>query len=58
MLMVADMVGNASRLILVDAPPILNDLPYLRKSEGTFLAEGVVSRKKQLLPVVLGLLEE
>jgi manganese-dependent inorganic pyrophosphatase len=58
MLMVTDVVGNASRLILVDAPPILDDLPYLRKPDGTFMAEGVVSRKKQLLPVVLGLLEE
>jgi manganese-dependent inorganic pyrophosphatase len=58
MLMVTDVVGNASRLILVDAPPILDDMPYLRKSDGTFLAEGMVSRKKQLLPAVLGLLEE
>ena len=58
MLMVTDVVGNASRLVLVNAPTILDDMPYLRKSDGTFLAEGVVSRKKQLLPVVLGLLEE
>jgi manganese-dependent inorganic pyrophosphatase len=58
MLMVTDVVGSSSRLVLVDAPPVLDDLPYLRKTDGTFLAEGVVSRKKQLLPVVLGLLEE
>ena len=43
---------------VVNAPPILDDLPYLRRPDGTFLAAGVVSRKKQLLPFVLGLLEE
>jgi len=58
MLMVTDVVDNASRLILFDAPATLDNLPYIRKPDGTFLATGVVSRKKQLLPVVLGLLEE
>lgn len=58
MLMVTDVVDNTSRLVLVNAPPILDDLPYPRQSDGTRLASGVVSRKKQLLPVVLGLLEE
>ena len=32
--------------------------PLTAKGRRTHLAEGVVSRKKQLLPVVLGLLEE
>jgi hypothetical protein len=36
---------------------VLDDLPYLRQPDGTFQADGMVSRKKQLLPVVLGLLE-
>lgn len=58
MLMVTDVVKNTSRLLTVKAPPILDDLPYPRKSDGTRLASGVVSRKKQLLPVVLGLLED
>ena len=58
MLMVTDVVDNSSRLLLVNAPPILDDLPYPRQLDGTRLAAGVVSRKKQLLPVVLGLLEE
>jgi hypothetical protein len=40
------------------APPILDDLPYPPLSDGTRDAQGVVSRKKQLLPVVLGLLEK
>lgn len=58
MLMVTDVVENVSRLVMVNAPPILDDLPYLRQGDDTLLASGVVSRKKQLLPVVLGLLEE
>jgi manganese-dependent inorganic pyrophosphatase len=57
MLMVTDVVDNNSRLLLVNAPPILNDLPYPLLPDGTRRAESVVSRKKQLLPVVLGLLE-
>lgn len=58
MLMVTDVVNNSSRLILVNAPPVLDDLPYPRQPDGTRLAQGVVSRKKQLLPIVLGLLED
>jgi manganese-dependent inorganic pyrophosphatase len=57
MLMVTDVVRGSSRLILTNEPPELSDLPYPPQSDGTRLAEGVVSRKKQLLPVVLGLLE-
>ena len=57
MLMVTDVVDNSSRLVLVNAPPILDDLPYPRQIDGTRLAGGIVSRKKQLLPVILGLLE-
>lgn len=58
MLMVTDVVRGSSRLLLVNEPPALSDLPYPRQPDGTRLAEGVVSRKKQLLPVVLGLLED
>ncbi len=58
MLMVTDVVGNSSRLVMVNPPPIMEGLPYPRLQDGTLQAEGVVSRKKQLLPVVLGLLEE
>lgn len=57
MLMVTDVVGGNSRLIAVNAPPILEDLPYPILPDGTRRADGVVSRKKQLLPAVLGLLE-
>lgn len=58
LLMVTDVVDNTSRLVLVNAPPVLDDLPYPQQPDGSRLAAGVVSRKKQLLPVVLGLLEE
>jgi manganese-dependent inorganic pyrophosphatase len=57
MLMVTDVVDNVSRLVLVNEPPILDDLPYPRQPDGTRMASGVVSRKKQLLPTILGLLE-
>lgn len=58
MLLVTDVVRGSSRLIVSsDPPPILADLPYPPLHDGTRDAAGVVSRKKQLLPVVLGLLE-
>jgi manganese-dependent inorganic pyrophosphatase len=57
MLMVTDVVRGSSRLLAAGEPPELSDLPYPPTADGTRLAEGVVSRKKQLLPVVLGLLE-
>ncbi len=58
MLLVTDVVRGTSRLLLSsNPPPILDDLPYPALSDGTRDAPGVVSRKKQLLPAVLGLLE-
>jgi inorganic pyrophosphatase/exopolyphosphatase len=57
MLMVTDVVRSSSSLILSHAPPILEELPYRPQDDGTLLAAGVVSRKKQLLPAILGLLE-
>jgi manganese-dependent inorganic pyrophosphatase len=58
MLMVTDVVRGSSRLLLTDSSPaILEELPYPPLQDGTRLAEGVVSRKKQLLPGVLSLLE-
>jgi manganese-dependent inorganic pyrophosphatase len=58
MMMVTDVVRGSSRLMITDDLPLLGELPYPRQADGTLLAEDVVSRKKQLLPVVLGLLEE
>ncbi len=58
MLMITDVVNSSSRLVLTDdAPPEIEDLPYPPLQDDTLDAVGVVSRKKQLLPVVLGLLE-
>jgi manganese-dependent inorganic pyrophosphatase len=56
-LMVTDVVRSSSRLILSNPPPVLEELPYAAQGDKTRIAEGVVSRKKQLLPVVLGILE-
>jgi len=58
MLMVTDVVRGSSRIIFSNPPVELEELPYLPQPDNTKLAEGVVSRKKQLLPVVLGLLEK
>ncbi|MGE5251140.1 MAG: DHHA2 domain-containing protein [Bacteroidota bacterium] len=58
MLMITDVVRGTSRLLFsVSPPPILDELPFPPLPDGTRDAAGVVSRKKQLLPVVLGLLE-
>src|SRR6266542_1244954 len=58
MLLITDVVRGSSRLIISsDPPPLLADLPYPPLPDGTRDAPGVVSRKKQLLPGVLGLLE-
>ncbi len=56
LLMVTDVVRGSSRLLLSNPPVILDDLPYPLQDDGTRHARGVVSRKKQLLPAVLGLL--
>ncbi len=56
-LMVTDVVRGSSRILTIDAPPVLEDLPYILQGDKTYLAEGVVSRKKQLLPTVLAMLE-
>lgn len=58
MLMVTDVVNNTSALLSVNRPASLDELPYSKRSNDVFIADGVVSRKKQLLPVVLGLLEK
>jgi manganese-dependent inorganic pyrophosphatase len=56
-LMVTDVVRRTSRLLVTDIVPALDVLPYPRLPDGTLDAQGIVSRKKQLLPAVLGALE-
>jgi manganese-dependent inorganic pyrophosphatase len=59
MLLITDVVRGTSRLLLTSNPPsVLDDLPYPPRPDGTRDAQGVVSRKKQLLPALLGLLEK
>lgn len=55
--MVTDVVRGDSRLLWTGETDRLRDLPYTRLDDGTLNAPGVVSRKKQLLPNVLALLE-
>jgi len=58
-LLITDIVRGTSRLLISSkATPMLDDLPYPPLPDGTRDATGVVSRKKQLLPVILGLLEK
>jgi len=58
-LLVTDVVRGSSRLLMTSPnPPILDELPYPLLADGTRDAPGVVSRKKQLLPALLGLLEK
>ncbi len=56
-LMITDVVQSSSRLIFANPPPVFDDLPYPGSQDGTRFAKGVVSRKKQLLPVILSILE-
>jgi manganese-dependent inorganic pyrophosphatase len=56
-LMVTNVVRGHSRLVLAGRRERLNDLPYDLLPDGTLDAPDVVSRKKQLLPSILGLLE-
>lgn len=57
LMMVTDVVRGSSRLILEQPPAILEDLPYKHNSDGTLIADDLVSRKKQLVPAILSLLE-
>lgn len=57
MLMVTDVVAGTSRMLITDEVAALGVLPYAHREDGTLAADGVVSRKKQLLPAVLSALE-
>lgn len=58
MLLITDVVRGTSRLLISNPPHILDELPFPPLPDGTRQADGIVSRKKQLLPAVLGLLEK
>jgi manganese-dependent inorganic pyrophosphatase len=57
-LMVTDVVRGSSRLVLKNSPAILEDLPFRKNPDGTLMATDVVSRKKQLVPAIISLLED
>jgi manganese-dependent inorganic pyrophosphatase len=57
-LMVTDVVRGSSRLVLENPPAILEDLPFRHSADGTLIANDVVSRKKQLVPAIISLLED
>ena len=56
-LMITDVVRGSSRLLMENPPPILDDLPYRKNPDGTLIAKDIVSRKKQLVPTILSLME-
>ncbi|MCJ7520528.1 MAG: DHH family phosphoesterase [Anaerolineaceae bacterium] len=56
-LMITDVVRGSSRLLMENAPPILEDLPFRKNTDGTLIAKDIVSRKKQLVPAILSLME-
>jgi len=56
-LMATDIVRSTSRLVIAGNKNLLNDLPFEQLPDGTIEATSIVSRKKQLLPAVLGLVE-
>lgn len=56
-LMVTDVVRGSSRILMVNPPAIFEDLPFTKQNDGTLLAKGMVSRKKQLVPIILSQLE-
>lgn len=56
-LMVTDVVRGSSRLLLDNALPLLADLPFKKEIDGTLFAKDIVSRKKQLVPAIMSLME-
>ena len=56
-LMVTDVVRGSSKILAENTPAILDDLPFEKNQDGTLSAKGMVSRKKQLVPTILSLLE-
>ncbi len=56
-LMITDVVRGSSNVLMENPPAILADLPFVRNPDGTLSAKDLVSRKKQLVPAILSLLE-
>ena len=56
-LMVTDILETRSRLVTSGTTHLLDGLPYARLDDGTFDLPGIVSRKKQLIPAILSILQ-
>jgi manganese-dependent inorganic pyrophosphatase len=56
-LMITDIVENDSLLVCVGDPRYFERMPFSRKTDHVWDMPGVVSRKKQLLPTLLGMLQ-
>ncbi len=56
-LMVTDIIQNNSILVAVGNNRYLERMPFAKKGEGWWDLPGVVSRKKQLLPTLLNMLQ-
>ncbi|MFA6689457.1 MAG: putative manganese-dependent inorganic diphosphatase [Sphaerochaetaceae bacterium] len=56
--LITDVVKEGSVLLCTPFPRSEGKLAYTRESEGKYLLPGVLSRKKQLLPEILRVLEE
>lgn len=57
MLMVTDVMTEDSVLLMTSFPKAEDELAYTRLAEGLYHMPGVVSRKKQLLPEILRVME-
>ena len=58
MFLITDVVRESSILLMTAMPIAERKLSYKKEGEGRYLAQGVLSRKKQLLPEILRVLEE
>lgn len=56
-LMITDVVRGSSSVLIDNPPAILADLPFRSNSDGVLEGKDLVSRKKQLVPAILSLLE-
>ncbi len=58
MFLITDVVRESSILLMTAMPIAERKLSYKKEGDGRYLAQGVLSRKKQLLPEILRVLEE
>ena len=57
-MMVTDITKLTSLLLIVGKPSFLQHLEFLRQDEGVYILNDIVSRKKQLLPLLIEQVEQ